>query len=206
MGPEKSNPFGKIYKSLLTPNKSKRPESIIDTTRPRSRRSQTPQVLSEQSQRVTFSSDPDSAFRKPVKPVPIRSETAGGAKSSELSVNPRNNPYTNPYRNPYRNPYMNPYTHPYMFDKNMSPIIPQASLLEKGSDTTYNIDVNLVLYPGESIPLKAKPNLICNSNWEKIRRNISDIRGTPYKPNPSISYEQTIKAKEDDKESKKKSK
>ena len=101
---------------------------------------------------------------------------------------------------------MNPYTHPYMFDKNMSPVIPQASLLEKGSDTTYNIDVNLVLYPGKSIPLKAKPNLICNSNWEKIRRNISDIRGTRYKPNPSISYEQTIKAKEDDKESKKKSK
>jgi hypothetical protein len=207
------NPFIEIYESLLRPEDAERAQSIIDTTRPRSRtasrRSQTPQVLSEQSQSprgVTFSSNEDSAFTF----KSISDDRKGGAKSSESSVNPRNkprnNPYTNPYRNPYRNPYMNPYTHPYMFDKHMSPVIPQASLLEKGSDTTYNIDVNLVLYPGESIPLKAKPNLICNSNWEKIRRNISDIRGTPYKPNPSISYEQTIKAKEDDKESKKKSK
>jgi len=56
--------------------------------------------------------------------------------------------------------------------------------LKENSKTSYIVFVNLILYPGTSIPDKEKKKLACYLNYEEIRRSYAELMGYEYIPIP----------------------
>ena len=58
------------------------------------------------------------------------------------------------------------------------------SQLKENSKTSFIIFVNLVLYPGTSIPEKERKKLACYLNYEEIRRSYAELLNNEYIPLP----------------------
>ena len=67
------------------------------------------------------------------------------------------------------------------------------------SNLSYHITVELVLYPGTSIPFYKLPSLICEKNSAVWSEAISKLRGTVYAPRPSSNLNITPSTKTQDK-------
>jgi len=76
------------------------------------------------------------------------------------------------------------------------------SQFKENSKTSFIIFVNLVLYPGTSIPASEKRKLACYLNYEEIRRSYAELMGYEYIPIP-MSEDKYYKLDENNKESKK---
>ena len=119
-----------------------------------------------------------------------------------------NNPYSQPYNSqpynsqpynsqpynsqpynsqPYNSqPYNSqPYNTP-LYGNNMS-LVNQNLMSGPPSNLSYHITVELVLYPGTSIPISKRPSLICEKNSAVWSEAMSKLRGTVYAPRPSAN-------------------
>ena len=67
------------------------------------------------------------------------------------------------------------------------------------SNLSYHITVELVLYPGTSIPFSKLPALICEKNSAVWSEAMSKLRGTVYAPRPSSNLNVTPSTKTLDK-------
>ena len=101
------------------------------------------------------------------------------------------NPYSQPYNSQSYNsqPYNSqPYnSRPYnttLYGTNMS-LVNQNIMSSPPSNLSFHINVELVLYPGTSIPLSKRPALMCEKNSAVWSEAMSTLRGTVYAPRPS---------------------
>lgn len=58
------------------------------------------------------------------------------------------------------------------------------SQFKENSKTSFIVFVNLVLYPGTSIPASERRKLACYLNYEEIRRSYAELMGYEYIPIP----------------------
>jgi hypothetical protein len=58
------------------------------------------------------------------------------------------------------------------------------SQLKENSKTSFVVFVNLVLYPGTSIPASERKKLACYMNYEEMRRSYAELMGYEYIPKP----------------------
>ena len=149
----------------------------------------------------------NTLFRQPLKPPLKQKGGINNPYSQPYNSQPYNSqpynsqPYNSqPYNSqPYNSqPYNSqPYNTP-LYGNNMS-LVNQNLMSGPPSNLSYHITVELVLYPGTSIPFSKLPALICEKNSAVWSEAMSKLRGTVYAPRPSSNLNVTPSTKTLDK-------
>jgi hypothetical protein len=107
-----------------------------------------------------------------------------------------------PIKNPIKNPIKIPVAQPVKQHGGIIRVFPK----NKFSKLSYYVTIELVLYPGKSIPLSKQSVIACNNRYENIRQAYADMFGLEYRPrefyqkgyvSPSaLKYKKDIEEKE----------
>ena len=109
--------------------------------------------------------------------------TNGGMRGGDAPSLYGNNPYSSYNSSPY-NSYPSLYGNNAF--KSLNSVNPNIAS-GPPSNLSYHINVELILYPGTSIPLSKRPSLICEGKYADVRRNWNAVFGNIDGPRPSTS-------------------